>query len=160
MNNDHNNHDEKQNQLTISYELLCLLSWFLEHDLEKFRKLIGKALAAGLDDEIKQIEISGDYRNDPQLAQEMHYTMIDFFSILETILFQSMNEYTVQKAKQKNLMPAIEHIDAAHCDDNIVRTSVERANAFSERTDKHTPQEILFKELLRRWKPTKKSAMN
>jgi hypothetical protein len=66
----------------------------------------------------------------------------------------------VQKAVEKNLMPAIDHIDATLCDTDTVRTSIEKATAKIEINSKDNPQEILFRELLKRWKPPAKNLMN
>ena len=52
-------------------------------------------------------------------------------------------------------MPTIDHIDSTICDDATVRSSVEKATAKSEQHPKANAQELLFKELLKRWKPSK-----
>ena len=53
MDNDSFNHDEgSNNQFVISYELIALLRWLLENDTDKLKKIITKAYASGLKDDI------------------------------------------------------------------------------------------------------------
>lgn len=158
MNNDSfNNHNP--NQFVISYELLCLLRWLLEHDVERIKKLVAKALASGLRDDIRQFEQLGDVSADPAIIEEVQYSIIEFFSMLEMLLLEVMREQAVQRATEKNLMTTVDHIDSTLCDDATVRSSVEKATAKSEMHPKENAQDLLFKELLKRWKPTK-SMMN
>ena len=68
---------------------------------------------------------------------------------------EAMNEHMVQQAVKQNLMPAIDHIDSTICDDDTVRSSMEKATAKSKIASHENAQDILFKELLKRWKPQK-----
>ena len=71
MNNDSfNNNNNSAQQFVISYELLCLLRWLLEHDVEKLKKMVSKALAPGLKEDIKQFEQFGDVNADPAMIEE------------------------------------------------------------------------------------------
>lgn len=152
FNNNNNNHAQ---QFVISYELLCLLRWLLEHDVEKLKKMVFKALATGLKDDIKLFEQLGDVNADPAMIEEVQHSIIEFFSMLETLLLESIKEQAVQKAVEKKLMPTIDHIDSTICNDDIVRSSVEKATEKSELYPKENAQDLLYKELLKRWKPSK-----
>ena len=154
MNNDSFNNNNPH-QFVISYELLCLLRWLLEHDVERIKKLVAKGLATGLKDDIKQFEQLGDVNADPAMIEEVQYSIIEFFSMLETLLVEVMKEQAVQRAVEKNLMTTVDHIDSTLCDDATVRSSVEKATAKSEMYPKENAQDLLFKELLKRWKPSK-----
>ncbi len=158
MNNDSFNQNKTQ-QFVISYELLCLLRWLLEHDVEKLKKMVSKALSSGLKEDIRQFEQYGDVNTNPIIMEEIQHSIIEFFSMMETLLLESIKEQTAQMAVEKNLMPTIDHIDTTLCDDALVRSSVEKATAKSEMHPKENAQDLLFKELLKRWKPSK-SAMN
>jgi uncharacterized membrane-anchored protein YjiN (DUF445 family) len=143
------------NQFVISYELLCLLRWILENDVEKMKKIVSKALTSGLKEDIKQFEQLGDVNADPVLIEEIQHSIIEFFSMLEALLIESIKEQAMRTAVEKNLMPTVDHIDSAICDDATVRSSLEKATARSELYPKENAQDLLFKELLRRWKPSK-----
>lgn len=154
MNNDSFNNNSAQ-QFVISYELLCLLRWLLENDVEKLKKMVSKALATGLKEDIKYFEQLGDVSADPVMVEEVQHSIIEFFSMLEMLLAESIKEQAVQRAVEKNLMPTIDHIDSTICDDATVRSSVEKTVAKSEQHPRENAQNMLYKELLKRWKPSK-----
>jgi hypothetical protein len=57
-------------------------------------------------------------------------------------------------------MPAIEHIDQTSCDPEMVHLSIEHASTQKAKNPQVNAQELLYKELLRRWKPSKKQLIN
>lgn len=145
-------------QFVISYELLCLLRWLVENDTEKLKKIITKALSAGLNDDIKKIERFHSLATDaPHIAEEMQHSIVDFFHTMEIMLLESINDLAIQKAVEQKLMPAIDHIDASACDETVVRSSIEKATSSSALKQGSNAQELLFKELLKNWKPSKKT---
>jgi uncharacterized membrane-anchored protein YjiN (DUF445 family) len=146
-------------QFVLSYELLCFLRWLVYNDSDKLKKLITKALASGLKDDIDRIR--GQKIND-QMNEEVQHSILDFFNLLEMLLNESVNEQTVQRALSKNLMPAIDQIDSSICDDEVVRSSVEKVTTKIEHNPKANEQakELLFKEVLKRWKPHNKNILN
>ena len=74
--------------------------------------------------------------------------------MLDALIIETMNEQAVQRAMEKNLLPAIDQIDSNECDNATVRFSIEKATSKYEHNPKENPKELLFKELLKRWKPT------
>lgn len=155
MNNDSFNGNNQAQQFVISYELLCLLRWLVDNDSDKLKKTIIKALANGLMEDIRQFEHLGDVNANPEMIEEVQHSIIEFFAMLETLLLEAIKEQTVQKAVEKKLMPTIDQIDSALCNDDVVRSSIEKATAKSEMQPKENVQDLLFKELLKRWKPSK-----
>lgn len=155
MNNDSFNNQNNAHQFVISYELLCLLRWLLENDVDKLKKMVSKALATGLREDIRQFEQLGDVNADPAMVEEVQHSIVEFFSMLETLLLESMKEQAVQRAAEKKLMEKIDHIDSTICDDATVRSSIEKATAKSDLHPKENAHDLLYKELLKRWKPTK-----
>jgi hypothetical protein len=139
-------------QFVLSYELLCLLRWLTEHDAERLKKIITKAISSGeLIEEMKKVD-------KPDSLNEKHniqYNIVDFLSLLESLLIESMSEQLDKKARQKNLMPAIGQIDSSICDTALVRFSLEKATKQMDFNPNINPREQLFKELLKRWKPDK-----
>ena len=143
-------------QFVLSYELLCLLRWFVDHDADKLKKLITKAIESGLKDELR----TDDDGNQLQMQEDIQYSILEFFSLLESLVTEAINEQAVKKAVEKNLMPAIDQIDSTVCDDATVRFSIERAASKIDHNPKENPKELLFKELLKRWKPSNKKMLN
>jgi len=157
---------EPENQLVISFELICLLKWILENEDEKIKKMISKALHAGLHQELNKKHLSKDL-----MLDDIQNVLLEFFDMMETLLIESLSEQAVKKALENNLMPAIDRIDSSVCDDATVRFSVEKATSKLEKSSQATEQsnhgdsqekakEILMKELLKRWKPRKKNILN
>jgi hypothetical protein len=141
------------NQLTVSYELLYLMQWLLEREPAKIKKLIEHALQNGLKEDIQTASNSAELRN----AEDIQYSIVDFLTLLETLLHESISEQNMKLIMEKKLMPAIDHIDNKECDQATVNFSVEKASSKIESNPDGNPQEILFQELLKCWKPNKKT---
>lgn len=152
---DNTNTSSNNNQFIVSYELLALLRWFIEHDSEKLKKMITKAYLSGLKDEMHRLQVQQDMSLD-----DIHFTIIEFLGLLDSMLMELTNEQMVLRAMQKNLIPTIEHIDSTIMDDETVRSSVQKATINSERHPSENPKITLYKELLKRWKPNKKMSVN
>ncbi len=155
-NDSFNNNENSHNQFVLSYELLALLQWLAEHEAEKLKKIITKAVASGLLDEIERYKSLGE----AHAAEEIQHGIVDFFGLLESLLMETVNEHTMQDALEKNLMPAIDQIDSKVCDDATIRFSVEKATSKLNKSPEENPQDVLFKELLRCWKPANKKVMH
>ncbi|HEX4069433.1 MAG TPA: hypothetical protein VHX42_05015, partial [Candidatus Babeliales bacterium] len=72
MNNDSFSHDNNS-QFALSYELLHLLKWLGQHDTDKLKKIISKAVAHGLHDSIQKTTTLSD----PNILEEMHHGLVD-----------------------------------------------------------------------------------
>lgn len=143
-------------QFVLSHELLYLLRWLIEHDANKLKKIITKAVASGLREEMQKVDNTAEFN----LSEDMHHSIIDFFELLEELLLDAINEHVSQKAREKNLLPTIDQIDSTVCDDATVRFSVEKATKKIELNPNANPKEQLLKELLKRWKPHNKNVIN
>lgn len=139
--------------LTVSYELLYLLQWLLENEPERLKKIIKHSLHNGLSEEIKNASKENDTS-----PEEMQYSIIDFLVFLESLLHESLHEERLKKIVEKKMMPALDNIDGQECDQETVDVSVEKASLKFETHPQENPQEILFQELLKCWKPTKSTA--
>lgn len=147
---------ETQEQLVVSYELLCLLQWFMEYETDKLKKMISKALDRGLQ---KQI-LNKEQLQQVQSPEDIQRIITDFFTTLELLFVETLQEQDVKKVLEKNLLPALSRIDSNQCDDAIVRLSAEKASASYHDGSAQQAQEVLFQEILRHWKPGKKSIVN
>lgn len=140
------------NQLTVSYELLYLVQWLLENESDAIKKLINQALEKGLRQNLQEATNS-ELKN----AEDIQYSIVDFLSLLETLLHENISEQNMKRIMEKKLMPAIDNIDNKECDQATVDFSVEKATSKIESNPEDNPQEILFQELLKCWKPNKKT---
>lgn len=146
-----NNEYYSPHQFVISPELLELFKWLLEYEQDALKKLIDKSLRHGLHNQLYS------QFGKQQCAEELQRNIIDFFVIMETILYESMHEDEGRKAVQRTLLPAIDRIDAKAYDNSTLNTTIARATVTAENHPERNPKEILCKELLRRWKPKKLS---
>lgn len=156
--NDNSFSDDNRNngQFVLSYELLRLLEWLIEHDMPGIKKIIATALQKGLHKELQNsAHMSGE-----EVADEMQDNIIDFLLAMETILSDVLHEHAVKNVVAKNLMPSIDHIDSTVCDNEMVRSSIEKATTSMQKNPELNPEEALFTELLKQWKPTKQSPLN
>lgn len=149
-------YDPQSDQFTLSLELLRLMQWIIEHDAEGVKRLINRALAQGLNEKIN----NGPELNDAQESNEVQHSIIDFFVLLEALLFEAMNDHAVKNVLQRNLIPAVSRIDTSACDTATVRFSLERATTQIQNNPQENPRDLLMKELLKRWKPPKKNVAN
>lgn len=143
------------NQFVITHELLSLLIWLIEHEQGFMAKMVHKAFASGLNDAIKQNE----QLDDTQLLEDAQQAIVDFFGILESHMIDALHNQSVKRALEKNLFPTIDKIDTTTCNDNIVRTSIQKATNEAHTCPKEA-QRALYRELLKRWKPGTNQTMN
>jgi hypothetical protein len=144
-------------QFGISYELICLLKWILDNDTTKLKKIVAKSLSSGLKEELKD---KNSFFDEEDILEDIKETILEFFATMEEILIDALNDQARKKAVEKNLIPDIEKIDSNICDDATVKFSIEKATSKIDNNPKENPKELLFKELLKRWKPNKKNILN
>jgi hypothetical protein len=151
MNNDSFSHDNNS-QFALSYELLHLLRWLGQHDTDKLKKIISKAVTHGLHDTIQKTTSVSD----PNILEEMHHGIVDFFELLETLLSDAINTHIEQKAREKNLLPTIDHFDSSLLDNETLRSSIENTTKKLDHNPHMNAKEQLCKEFLKQWKPITK----
>jgi hypothetical protein len=156
MNNNNSLFDTSNSQFVLSYELLSLLQWMTEHDAERLKKIIARGLKSGLRQELQRTK----ELTESQRVEGAQHNVVEFFGLLEALMHETLHEHTEQTAREKNLMPVIDHIDSTVCDDATIRSSVEKATAKLHAHPHNDPHDTLFKELLKRWKPAKKNILN
>lgn len=143
-------------QFVISYQLIRLLQWMMEHDTDKFKKIVRRALAQGLAEEMRADHLL----TEAEAVHSAHEVVLAFFASLEQVLAEALDEQAIKQATDRKLMPAIEHVDCSELDDVTLKSSIEKATAQCDENPQTSPQDLLFKELLKRWKPDKKNLIN
>jgi len=143
-------------QFVLSYELLALLRWLVDHDSDKLKKIISKSLKSGLQSTLHKL----DQTEDAEVLNEIQHSITDFLHLLEALLAEAISEQVKEKARQQKLLPAVDQIDTNQCDNNTVRFSLEKATSSLVDNPNANAKELLFKELLKRWKPIDKNIKN
>jgi hypothetical protein len=146
------NPNTQDTHFVLSLELLNLLKWLLEHEPSALKKIITTALRNGLQDTINKKDTLTTHCS----SEELQHHVVEFFSLLEALLLESLYEDETEQALQRTLIPAIKYIDAQTCDQLSIASSIAKATASYGAKSQKNLKEILCKELLKRWKPEKK----
>jgi len=153
-----NHESDNASQFLISFELLTLLAWLIEHDADKLQKIVDKALAAGLGQKLRR---SDHIEQDKvEITEQARYNIVEFFGLLETILSTALHKATFKCVTEKNLLPALDQIDSTVCDQETIRDSLEKTATKLQNHPSDNPTQILFEEILRSWKPGKNQGMH
>lgn len=148
---------QESGQLTLSYELLCLLRWLVEHDADHLKNMVANAIKSGLKNELQRIDTISELH---LVASGVEDAISDFIRMLELHLLEAMDQETLHKAKQNKLISDINKIDTSLCDNDTVRISLEKTTHNLEDNPDANPKEQLYKELLKQWQPHNKKVYN
>jgi hypothetical protein len=146
-----NNKNDK-GHFMISYELLRLIRWIIEHDQEGLKRLIERAFDAGLAQEITELQHCGETHS----VDELQGHVVEFFALLEALLSETAQEESAQEALERSRIPAIRQVDTHECDSVIMAASIAKAAAALDADGYQNGKEIFCRELLKRWKPAKR----
>ena len=136
--------------LSLSPELLYILQWILENEQDTLKAIMHRALTQG---DIQHIQAFLELSEDD--VAEAHNTIIDFFTALEATLSMTVEEDSVKSTLARTMLPALDKIDSTAYDSITVASSAEQAAVKHEKNPNTNPQELLYQELLKRWKPHK-----
>ena len=145
---------QNEEQIVLSYELLQLMDWLMQYEAEGLKKLISKAFKRGLS---RNFNRTVDSQNLSALSSD---TVANFISLLELLLVETGAEQASQSSLNRDLLPELDHIDLSSCHYSVIQSSAESAFSKKEKNPSENTQELLYKELLKRWKPHKKQPEN
>lgn len=138
--------------LVLSQEFLVLLQWIIDHEAETLKKIITRALK----NNFMHYYGSTHQASDAELQQ----SIVDFLTIFDALLLEVTQEHTAQKQLDRNLIPALNHLDSHVCSEKMIASSLAKIDVQDSQVSKETMQDLLLKELLKRWKPDKKAVLN
>ncbi len=144
MNN--NDFDQPGDQFVLSQELVQLMEWILEHEADGLKRVIARAIAKGMHKRDKHESIAYN-------PEDYQHSVIDFFSLMELLMIEVTSEHSVSRILQKNLLPAVDHVDNSACDVATIQSSATFATSKAERKPQQYARDVFLKELLKRWKP-------
>ncbi len=147
--------DTSPEQLAISYELLRMLHWLIEHEQEALKELIEQAAFN------KRLSQAHQTHGAPSISdQELQHSVVDFFGLMDTLLIELAHDRSMSSAAQQNLMPSLQQIDSAACDDMTILMSLDQATAQLNAHPEQDAKKVLYEELLRQWEPDEKTLAN
>jgi hypothetical protein len=145
-----------QEQFELSADLLFFLYWLVEYDPSALKKLVDHAITSNFKQEV---QTHFNTMNIPPL-EELQSSVGHFLNTLDSIVLQSMQEHIIKQAIEKKLLPALTHIDTSLCNEETLADCVEQATTELTKKNKPVTQDVILKELLKQWRPAKKTAVN
>ncbi len=149
-------------QISLSFELICLLSWLLKNEQAMLNTLIKHAVEHGFAEEIGKIDET-DYL---KVSDHLYDTVLDFLDFLEKNMIKNLETIQIDHKTKDVILPTLQKIEAGSMDFKTIWLSMQQTKARVGKT--HTvapeniqnPTEILFERLLKNWKPNNKETLN
>lgn len=143
--------NSNNDQFVLSYEVLALMRWIITYESKALKRIITRAISRGLRDSF----IVPDDQIPVDNTQELQHAIVEFLELMDTLLLDVTNERAQKDALERNLMPALDQIDTSACDNSTIKSSLAIASSKLERNPQQNPKDVLYRELLKRWKPCK-----
>ena len=140
-------------QFTISHEVITFLRWLTENHPEALKELSKRAIHDGLLNQLHNEKSNIE-------EDETHASILDFFGVIELVMQESVEEYAVNQAQKIQLQNTIDHIDGTFCDNTTVKTSIEQVTTTHASNSEKSAKELLFKEILKQWRPHNSQLLN
>ena len=142
---------ENNDQFVLSYEVLALMRWIITHESKSLKRIITRAISRGL----RESFIISDDQQPADDTVELQHAIVEFLELMDNLLLDVTNERAHKDALERNLMPALDQIDTSACDNSTIKSSLAIASSKLERNPEQNPKDVLYRELLKRWKPCK-----
>lgn len=149
---ENNTFDTFNDQFVVSHELVQLMQWIVKHNPEGLKKLIQTTLSR---EKTSRLKAKGTYK-DLYTEDDLQNSLLDFFGLMELILYETENHQQEESFLQKNMLPSMSRVDTSICDQSTVQSC---AAIATKELDKN-PQAVFLEELLKRWKPAKKETFD
>ena len=149
--------------LSVSAELIHLLGWLLKHERKALLYLVNKSVASGLLTEI-------DQHSNVLYDEKLHAILHDFLAFMEESLVESVQNTPTGAQVEEKLISDVRKIDSCALNKKILKQSIHQVKKHLHYRDqtKNAPEStpnkdaarLLFKQLLKNWKPTKQDLEN
>jgi hypothetical protein len=152
--------------LSLSFELICLMGWLLKHEQEELSKLIENALGKGLSEELQALNPQ-DFFDE---AASMNVTVHEFFECIERMLLAKVEGIEIERTAGKQLEPALKKMDSQVIDLRTLWTSLQQAKkkltqnkknqADASAAEADSANKVLFEQILKNWNPSQIDPLN
>ena len=141
--------------LSVSFELICLMGWLLKKDKRALQQLIQKALAGGVSDSIAELQTA----RPAELSDTMAKTVSEFFDYIESVLAQGIPSMKTGSVVGTALAPEIKKIDQHSLDPRVIWLAISQtkealsglSQGLSEEERSDMFKHELYKNLLKNW---------
>lgn len=153
--------------LSLSFELIYLMGWLLEHEKGMLNSLIKHAIKNGLAQDLEKVNFD---MHDNDSSKDLQAIILDFLSFLERSLAKNLDALDIALAEESNHQDHGNNTD--HEQDNTnLRTRLKQAtqllakkleskNESSKKTGGKKSQQSAFNEILKNWKPSKRDLVH
>ncbi len=145
-----------ETNLSLSFELICLMEWLLKHEKNMLNGLIKQAIKGGLAADLKHPRTDDGV----EVIEQLYRIMIDFLSYLERALADNLDRVESTEKGQKSVLNLLRYLDRECIDDRTVRTSVQEASkqldelcASKDDSNDYMARRLFCKVLLKEWNP-------
>ncbi len=153
-------------QISISFELICLISWLLKNEKAMINTLVKHALDNGFVEEMAKF----DTANHADVAEHLYSNLITFLEYLEKTLFKHIEHVSLDQKTKEAIFPTLQKLETDNLDFKTMWLSMQQTKA-RVKTEKPLLQQkdhvvaaqaadILFEELLKHWKPNNNETVN
>ncbi len=172
--------------LSLSFELVYLMKWLLQHEKKMLNALVKHAIKNGFAHDLKKI----NDHNHTETADQFYTTILDFLVFFEDTLINNLDSITLDQETERSILPAIKKMDNGNFDIQTMRASIQQTKEVLSQTQKnhtqkqaqstleptgsqslsqqHTQPEpsqeevkkLLFEHILKNWNPSKNDLAN
>ncbi len=159
-------------QISLSFELISLLSWLMKHEKNMLNSLVKHALDHGFAEQFDQLDAS-QFKG---TQEELYNTVLSFLEFLESSLIKNLEVVQVDPQTKDSIMPTLQKIEGDSLDQKTLWLSMRQTKARImkdaqkgaspeeqlpvKKTDSQKAAEILFEQIIKNWKPNNKEVMN
>lgn len=150
--------------LSVSFELICLMGWLLKKDRMALQQLVQKALAGGVSESIAQLQEA----RPAELSETMAKTVMEFFDYIETMLVQGVPAARTGYVLGANLGPDVKKIDQHAVDPRVLWLAINQTRetlsavpgVLTDQERSEMFRNELYKNLLKHWNIAAEDVLN
>lgn len=151
--------------LSLSLELICLLSWLLKNEKHLLDDIVKEAIRNGLVHEINKLELE----DLSKATEQFDSAILDFLIYLEDSLADNLKAIPYHAKTENTITPTLKKIESIGFNPNTLRTSLKQVKAQITKEKQNNPKissdteyakQVLFEQILKNWKPSNKEILN
>lgn len=150
--------------LSLSFELLCLMGWLLRQHKEEVAALIASAVEKGFIDEL-EISDMRDFIDHPSMSNEM---VNEFFSFLERTVQKQLEGRQIDVQCQGFLADEVKKIDGQFVDQRVLFASIQNvkkklllnSKEIDTLEENEQVKSSLCENILKQWNPSQQDQLN
>lgn len=149
--------------VSISFELILLINWIMKNEKTLINTLIKNALEKGFLQELEK----NNQKDTIQTSDQLYAIILEFLIQLEKALIKNLETIAQDQQATEAVLPIFKKMNFENIDLKTIWLSLQQAKT---KFNKSYPQKqpaaeneattLLFEQLLKNWKPTKKEPLN